>query len=159
MRRALALSLDRETIVDKVIGRGETAAYQFTPPPTQGMKEFVPEWKAWDKARRIEEAKKLLAEAGYSEAKPLNFELLYNTSENHKKNAVAAAALWKEALGFVNVTLTNQEWKTYLDTRCNQRQQMARGGWCADYNEASTFLNTFKSNNSNNLWQIHQCPI
>ncbi|OSI14336.1 ABC transporter substrate-binding protein [Neisseria dumasiana] len=150
VRKALQLTLDRETMVDKVIGRGETAAYQFTPPAAQGMKEFVPEWKSWDKAKRIEEAKKLLAEAGYSESKPLNFELLYNTNENHKKNAVAAAALWKEALGFVNVNLVNQEWKTYLDTRRNQKHQMARGGWCADYNEASTFLNTFKSDNSSN---------
>lgn len=150
VRKALQLSLDRDTLVDKVVGRGETVAYQFTPPATQGMEQFTPEWKAWDKAKRIEEAKKLLAEAGYSAAKPLTFELLYNTNENHKKNAVAAAALWKEALGFVNVNLVNQEWKTYLDTRRNQRQQMARGGWCADYNEASTFLNTFKSDNSSN---------
>ncbi len=150
VRKALQLSLDRDTLVSKVVGRGETVAYQFTPPATQGMEQFTPEWKAWDKAKRIEEAKKLLAEAGYSAAKPLTFELLYNTNENHKKNAVAAAALWKEALGFVNVNLVNQEWKTYLDTRRNQRQQMARGGWCADYNEASTFLNTFKSDNSSN---------
>ncbi|MBF0804506.1 oligopeptide ABC transporter substrate-binding protein OppA [Neisseria sp. 19428wB4_WF04] len=150
VRKALQLSLDRETLTEKVVGRGETVAYQFTPPATQGMATFTPEWKAWDKAKRIAEAKKLLAEAGYGETRPLSFELLYNTNENHKKNAVAAAALWKEALGFVNVQLVNQEWKTYLDTRRNQRHQMARGGWCADYNEASSFLNTYKSDNSNN---------
>lgn len=150
VRHALSLTLDRDLFAEKIVGRGETPAYQYTPPAAQGMKEFVPEWKSWDKARRIEEAKKLLAEAGYSEANPLKFELLYNTNENHKKNAVAAAALWKEALGFVEVTLNNQEWKTYLDTRRTQKHQMSRGGWCADYNEASTFLNTFKSNSSSN---------
>lgn len=150
VRKALSLALDRETMAEKVVGRGEKAAYQFTPIATQGIKNHEPEWKTWDKAKRIEEAKKLLAEAGYGEGKPLKFELLYNTNENHKTNAVAAAALWKEALGFVEVTLNNQEWKTYLDTRRNQRHQMARGGWCADYNEASSFLNTFISNNSSN---------
>ncbi len=150
VRKALALALDRDTMVDKVVGRGETVAYQFTPPAAQGMSDLAPEWKGWSKEQRITEAKKLLGEAGYSDAKPLTFELLYNTNENHKKNAVAAAALWKEALGFVNVTLTNQEWKTYLDTRRNGRQQMARAGWCADYNETSSFLNTLKSNNSGN---------
>ncbi len=150
VRQALLLALDRDTLVEKVIGRGEEVAYEFTPTATQGMEPFTPEWKAWDKAKRIAEAKKLLGEAGYSDAKPLTFELLYNTNENHKKNAVAAAALWKEALGFVNVNLVNQEWKTYLDTRRSQKQQMARGAWCADYNEASTFLNTFKSDNSSN---------
>lgn len=150
VRKALSLALDRETMAQKVVGRGETAAYQFSPTAIQGIKNFEPEWKSWDKTKRIEEAKKLLAEAGYGEGKPLKFELLYNTNENHKTNAVAAAALWKEALGFVDVSLNNQEWKTYLDTRRGQRHQMARGGWCADYNEASTFLNTFMSKNSSN---------
>lgn len=152
VRKALQLTLDRETVAEKVFGRGETAAYQFTPNAAQGMKTFTPEWKAWDKAKRVEEAKKLLAEAGYDAGKPLKFELLYNTNENHKKGAVAAAALWQDALGkdTVEVTLTNQEWKTYLDTRRTQKHQMSRGGWCADYNEASTFLNTFKSDSSSN---------
>ncbi len=152
VRQALKLALDRETVAEKVFGRGETAAYQYTPPAAQGMKDFVPEWQAWDKAQRAEEAKKLLAEAGYGAGKPLNFELLYNTNENHKKGAVAAAALWQEALGkdVINITLTNQEWKTYLDTRRTQKHQMSRGGWCADYNEASSFLNTFKSDSSSN---------
>lgn len=152
VRKALQLTLDRETVAEKVFGRGETAAYQFTPDAAQGMQSFAPEWKSWDKAKRVEEAKKLLAEAGYDAAKPLKFELLYNTNENHKKGAVAASALWQEALGkdIIQVTLTNQEWKTYLDTRRTQKHQMSRGGWCADYNEASTFLNTFKSDSSNN---------
>lgn len=152
VRRALMLSLDRDTLAAKVQGRGEQAAYEFTPPSTNGMTANTPEWKAWDAAKRIEEAKKLLADAGYSEAKPLKFELLYNTSENHKKMAVAATALWKQALGekLIDITLTNQEWKTYLDSRRRQNFTMSRAGWCGDYNEPSSFLNMFKSNNSGN---------
>ncbi|WP_294032938.1 ABC transporter substrate-binding protein [uncultured Moraxella sp.] len=150
VRKALSLALDRDTIVDGILKQGQKVAYQFTPEATQGMKNFEPEWKSWDKAKRIEEAKKLLAEAGYSESNPLKFELLYNTNEQHKTLAVAAAAFWKESLGFVEVNLNNQEWKTYLETRRTQKHEMARGGWCADYNEASTFLNTFKSDNSSN---------
>lgn len=150
VRHALSLTFDRELFASKIVGRGETAAYEFTPPAAQGMKEFTPEWKSWDEAKRIAEAKKLLNEAGYNEGNPLKFELLYNTSENHKKNAIAASALWKEKLGFVEATLNNQEWKTYLDTRRTQKHQLSRGGWCADFNEASSFLNTFKSDNSSN---------
>lgn len=150
VRKALSLTFDRDLFAAKIVGRGETPAYMYTPPAAQGMKAFEPEWKAWPMEKRVEEAKKLLAEAGYNEGNPLKFELLYNTNENHKKNAVATAALWKEKLGFVEATLNNQEWKTYLDTRRTQKHQMSRGGWCADYNEASTFLNTFKSDNSSN---------
>lgn len=150
VRKALSLAFDRDLFAEKIIGRGETPAYMFTPPAAQGMKAFEPEWKSWDMNKRVEEAKKLLAEAGYNQGNPLKFELLYNTNENHKKNAVAVSALWKEKLGFVEATLNNQEWKTYLDTRRTQKHQMSRGSWCADFNEASTFLNTFKSDSSSN---------
>ncbi len=152
VRRALALSLDRNIIAEKVKGMGETPAYQFTPPATQGGVKNSPEWESWDKAKRIEEAKKLLAEAGYSAEKPLKFELLYNTSEAHKKIAVAASQLWEKALGkdMIDVTLTNQEWKTYLDSRRNGNYEIARAGWCGDYNEASTFLNILQSTNGQN---------
>ncbi len=66
--------------------------------------------------KRNEEAKKLLAEAGYTADKPLTINLLYNTSDLHKKLAIAASSLWKKNIG-VNVKLVNQEWKTFLDTR------------------------------------------
>ena len=150
VRRALALALDRDTVVDKVMGQGQTAAYQLTPTATNGMRNNTPAWSTWDKDTRIKEAKALLAKAGYSESKPLTFELLYNTNDNHKKMAVAVTSLWTQTLGFVDISLTNKEWKTYLDTRRNGNYQMARGGWCGDYNEPSSFLNILKSGNSNN---------
>lgn len=150
VRQALSLTLDREQIAEKVMGQGQIAAYQFTPTAIKGNLKYTPEWQAWDKAKRIETAKQLLAEAGYSESNPLNFDLLYDTNESHKKIAVAASSLWKDSLGFVNVNLTNQEWKSYLDSRRNGNYQMARARWCGDYNEASTFLNLRKSNNTNN---------
>lgn len=151
VRKALTLTIDRETITDKVLRQGQTPAYQYTPTTIAGNVKYEPEWKSWDKAKRIEEAKKLLAEAGYSEGNPLKFELLYNTSESHKKLATAVDSFWKEAFGnVVQPTMVNQEWKTYLETRQNQKHEVSRGGWCADFNEASTFLNTFKSDNSSN---------
>lgn len=151
VRKALALTIDRETITDKILKQGQTAAYQYTPTAIAGNVKFTPEWQSWDKAKRIEEAKKLLAEAGFNESNPLKFDLLYNTSESHKKIATAAGSFWQESFGnIVQPALVNQEWKTYLETRQNQKFDVARGGWCADYNEASTFLNTFKSDNSNN---------
>lgn len=150
VRRALALALDRDVIVDSVLKQGQKSAYQFTPTSTQAMVNNTPEWESWDKEKRIAEAKKLLAEAGYTDAKPLKFELLYNTSESHKKIAVAVSSLFKQALGNVEVELNNKEWKTYLDTRRNGNYQLARAGWCGDYNEPSTFLNILKSGNSNN---------
>ena len=150
VRKALSLALDRNTLAEKVLGRGEEPAYNYTRVGTAGFVPNVPEWSRWDYARRIEEAKKLLQEAGYSEAKPLTFSYLYNTSEQHKKIAVAIASMWKQALGNVDVKLENQEWKTYTDSRRNGNYQLARASWCGDYNEPSTFLNTLRSGHSSN---------
>ena len=150
VRKALSLALDRDTIAAKVLGRGEEPAYDLTRVGTADFIPYVPAWTKMDYADRIKEAKKLLAEAGYSEGKPLTFTFLYNTSEQHKKIAVASASMWKQALGFVNVKLENQEWKTYLDNRRSGNYQLARASWCGDYNEPSTFLNTLRSGNSSN---------
>ncbi|OON40447.1 oligopeptide ABC transporter substrate-binding protein OppA [Izhakiella australiensis] len=149
VRTALKLGLDRDIITNKVLAQGQIPAYSFTPPATDGMQLTKPEWFSWTQAKRNEEAKKLLAEAGYTADKPLSFELLYNTSDLHKKLAIAAASIWKKNLG-VNVKLTNEEWKTYLDTRHQGNFDVARAAWCADYNEPTSFLNVMLSNSSNN---------
>lgn len=149
VRAALKLGIDRDIIVNKVKGQGDLPAYSYTPPYTEGIKLTPPEWFGWSQEKRNEEAKKLLAEAGYTADKPLTFNLLYNTSDLHKKLAIAAASIWKKNLG-VNVKLENQEWKTFLDTRHQGNFDVARAGWCADYNEPTTFLGTMQSNSSNN---------
>ncbi|HID4046807.1 TPA: oligopeptide ABC transporter substrate-binding protein OppA [Pluralibacter gergoviae] len=149
VRTALKLGLDRDIIVNKVKNQGDVAAFGFTPPYTDGAKLTKPEWFGWTQEKRNAEAKKLLAEAGYTDAKPLTFNLLYNTSDLHKKLAIAAAAIWRKNIG-VNVKLENQEWKTFLDTRHQGTFDVARAGWCADYNEPTSFLNIMISNSSSN---------
>ncbi|MDQ9181518.1 oligopeptide ABC transporter substrate-binding protein OppA [Cronobacter sakazakii] len=149
VRTALKLGLDRDIIVNKVKNQGDLPAYGYTPPYTDGAKFTEPAWFKMTQEQRNAQAKKLLAEAGYTADKPLTFDLLYNTSDLHKKLAIAAASIWKKNLG-VNVKLENQEWKTFLDTRHQGNFDVARAGWCADYNEPTSFLNTMLSNSSNN---------
>ena len=100
-------------------------------------------------AQNIQEAKRLLTEAGYGPDKPLEFTLLYNTSELHKKTALAIASMWQQALG-IKINLINKEWKTYLDDRREGNFDIARAGWYGDYNEPSTMLNLFFSTNNMN---------
>ncbi|MGL4860948.1 MAG: ABC transporter substrate-binding protein, partial [Enterobacteriaceae bacterium] len=97
------------------------------------------------------QAQKLLQEAGYSKENPVKLKLLYNTSDMHQKLAIAAVSVWKKNLaGMAEVQLENQEWKTFLESRRLGKQQIARGGWCAGYDEPSAFLNVVMSNSSNN---------
>lgn len=152
VRKALNLALDRNIITDQVLAQGQTPTYVFTPPYiTEGNAIEQPAYSKQSMEERNAQAIKLLEEAGFSKANPLKFKILYNTNENHKKIAVAAASIWKNnTKGLIDITLENQEWKTYLDTRRNGKSDVARAGWAADYNQATTFINYFLSNSSNN---------
>ncbi|WP_420065704.1 oligopeptide ABC transporter substrate-binding protein OppA [Pectobacterium colocasium] len=149
VRNALRMGLSQDILTNKVKNQGDIPAYGFVPPYIDGLKAAVPEWFTWSQEKRNEEAKKLLAEAGYTADKPLTLNLLYNTSDLHKKMAIAAASIWKQNIG-VDVKLENQEWKTFLNTRHQGTYDVARASWCADYNEPSTFLNSMLSDSSSN---------
>lgn len=151
VREALKITLNRDIIVNRVKNHGERKAYGLTPPYTSGMGEYAPAWFEASYQEQAERAKALLKEAGYSKSNPLRFEFLYNTSEGHKKIAIAVASIWKQSLdGMVEMTLTNQEWKTFLDRRYGGHYEMSSSGWCADYDEPSSFLNMLKSDSSIN---------
>lgn len=151
VRQALAMVVDRDIITGQILGRGEISSYQFAPATINGMTEIKPEWASLDKAGRAESAKKLLAEAGYSTTNPVKFEILYSTSETGKRLTTASASMMKEQLGgMAEVSIINQEWKTSLDTRRQGKFQSALAGWCADYNEPSSFYNMFRAGNGNN---------
>jgi oligopeptide transport system substrate-binding protein len=112
------------------------------PPGIQGYEQQSLTFKDMPMEQRIETAKKLLAEAGYGPDNPLKIELLYNTSENHKRIAVAIQSMWKTALG-AEVTLRNEEWKVFLDTRDQKAHQISRAGWIGDYPDPINFLDMF----------------
>ncbi|EKN3670975.1 oligopeptide ABC transporter substrate-binding protein OppA [Yersinia enterocolitica] len=151
VRTAIKLTLDRDIIATKIMGQGQIPAYCFTPTFTEGANFVLPEWASWPQEKRNAEAKKLLAEAGFNAENPLKFNLLYNTSDQNKQQAIAAASMWQKNLG-ATVTLQNQEWKTSLESRHQGQFDVARATWCGDYNEPTAFLNMLLSDSSNNTF-------
>lgn len=154
VRQALSYAIDRDVITNIILGQGQKPAYFLTPEITAGFNPELPAYGEMTQEERVAEAKKLLAEAGFDASNPLKFNLLYNTSENHRKIATAIQSMWKKDLG-VDITLENQEWKTYLDTRRQGNFDVTRAGWCGDYNEASSFLSLMQSSNSSNDPKYH----
>ncbi|EGU45247.1 ABC transporter substrate-binding protein [Vibrio splendidus] len=147
VRQAISYAIDRNIVTDAILAQGQKPAYFLTPEITAGFNPELPAYGKMSQKERNAEAARLLAEAGYGRDNPLSFKLLYNTSENHKKIAVALGSMWKKTLG-LSVTLENQEWKTYLSSKDSGDFEVARAGWCGDYNEASSFLTLMKSNNT-----------
>ena len=136
VRRALSMSIDRDVIVSQLLKGGQWPAYNFTHRKTAGFEMPDIAYGMLSQAERDAEATKLMSEAGVGD---LSLKLIYNTSESHKQIATVISQMWKQKLG-VETELANFEWKTYLGIRSNQEFDLARSGWCGDYNEASTFL-------------------
>ncbi|HCM9493957.1 TPA: oligopeptide ABC transporter substrate-binding protein OppA [Enterobacter hormaechei subsp. hormaechei] len=152
VRKALNLALDKDIIAGKVLGQGQRPAWLISQTDIGGVKLQNPDYASWPMDKRIAEAKKLLAEAGFNDSHPLSFNLLYNTSESHQRIAIAASSMWKKNLG-VEAKLQNQEWKTMLDTMHTHNFDAVRYAWIADYDDAATFLNTFRTGDSQNTTQ------
>lgn len=144
VRQALGMTIDRQLLISQITKGGQIPAYSITPPGTMG---YYPEG---DLKFNPQLAKQLLADAGYPNGKGFpTTEILYNTSEGHRKIAVAIQQMWKEHLN-IDVTLLNQEWKVYLDTVSGKNYQIARAGWIGDYVDPNNFLDMFICDGGNN---------
>ena len=139
VRRALAMAVDRETIVKNVKRGGELPANYFTPPNTAGYttRARIP--------TDIEQAKTLLAEAGYPDGKGFpKTSIIFNTNESHRAIAAAIQEMWRKHLN-INVELVNQEWKVYLDSQRNGDYWVSRAGWIGDYVDPNSFMDMWTS--------------
>lgn len=143
VRKALSLTIDRELIVRQLLGGNERVATSYIPEGTGGY--VFAEREVYNP----EKARQLLAEAGYPGGQGWpGVELLFNTSDNHRKIAEAVQNMWRRELG-IDITLTNKEWKVYLDTTKEMNYDIARAGWIANLYPFS-FLRIFLSYSPNN---------
>ena len=161
VRKAFSLAIDRTYIVNQVTQSGQVEAGGFVPSGvydadgadgddfrTVGGDYYKP--TDADYEANCDEARQLLADAGYpnGEGFPV-VEYLYNTSDAHKAVAEALQFMWEEELG-VKVTLNNQEWAAFLQTRKDGDYSIARNGWIADYNDPISFLDMWMTGGGNN---------
>lgn len=153
VRKALYLTLDRPLIAEHIIGLRKPAA-TLTPPEVDGFNAPNIVELSQPLTERVEQAKKLLNDAGYNEKHPLQFEIFYNKYATHEKVALALASEWKKQLG-ADVKLRTMEWKTYLGERNMGNFQLSRMSIDAEYNEPSAFLNSLVSTSPENvgLWK------
>ncbi len=137
VRKALTMALDLNELVNKVTKGGQLATSSMVPT----MAGYTP---AKGPTFNVEAARKLLAEAGFPGGVGFpKTPILYNTSDGHKKIAEWVQESWKKNLG-IEVSLVNQEWKTFLDTRSSSHDfDIARAGWVGDYLDPNTFLDMF----------------
>jgi oligopeptide transport system substrate-binding protein len=151
LRQALSMAIDREMLAETIIGRGEAPAYSWVPPGVKDYEPTVFSFRSLTREERNKLARRLYKEAGYSAEEPLRFELRYNTSDTHKKVAVAIQSMWKEVLG-AEATLINEEYQVLLANMRNADvTQVFRSAWIGDYDDAHSFLSVLQAGSAANM--------
>ncbi len=145
VRRAFSMVIDKQSIVDRITRAGELAADSFVPPGAGGYEPF-----GQCGGRGAEEARRLLAEAGFPGGKGFPMvNYLYSEGELNEAIAVELQSMWRQSLG-VNVQLLRQEWKVYLNSMSRLDYNIARSSWVGDYPDPNTFLDMFVTDGGNN---------
>jgi oligopeptide transport system substrate-binding protein len=144
VRRALALAVDRDAIVSKILRGGQSPAHTFTPPATAG---YTPSAQI---PTDFAAARALLVEAGYPDGKGAPpVELMFNTSESHRAVAEAVQEMWRRELG-LDVRLTNQENTSLRAARRGGQFEVLRSVWIGDYEDPLSFLSIWTADSGNN---------
>ncbi|MCM5705597.1 peptide ABC transporter substrate-binding protein [Larsenimonas salina] len=146
VRKALNLVVRREIITDKVLGTGMRPSHRFVPEAMSGADGVTMPGLDAPYAERVEKARALMREAGYGPDTPLTLTLRYNTDDDHKKVAVAVAAMWKP-LG-VTVELYNSEGAVHYAAIKQGQFDIARYGMVATVNDPIDLVGSYAAGGS-----------
>jgi len=144
VRRALALAVDKQRIVNKITRAEERVASHLVPPDTAHYQS--PEGLGYDPVQ----ARRLMSEAGFADGKGFpRFQFTFNTHRIHERIAVELQAMWQRELG-IEMDVRQLEWKAYFRAQTELDYDLCRSSWVGDYNDPNTFLDMFMSDNPNN---------
>ncbi|MFC0216237.1 peptide ABC transporter substrate-binding protein [Paenibacillus chartarius] len=154
IRKALAMAIDRQAIIDTITKGGQKPAFAIVGPGIAAQdgknKEFRDETPAYFK-EDIAEAQKLLkeglAELGMTSMPKVT--ITFNTNAGHQKIAQAIQEMWKKNLGFES-TIENVESKVWLARQSALDFQIMRAGWVGDYLDPMTYIDMWVTGGTNN---------
>lgn len=147
VRRAMALAIDRQTIISNILGLTYTPATGIVPYGIHWGDKQYRDVAGHLLTKNVEEAKQLMIDAGYPNGE--GFPTLRMITQNNQEDidtAQALQAMWKENLG-IKTQITTYESAVYWDVFDTDDWDIGRDGWTGDYDDPTT--NTF-------LWEAYR---
>lgn len=160
-RKAINLLIDRQYIIDTIGQTNQEIATTFVPTGCadgNGGEFKNKDYYGTDFAANVAEAKSMLESIGlYDTAadaptQTIAFTYLTNNSEGNVRIAEAIQADMA-AVG-IEMTIEQQEWNVFLNTRKNGDFDIAREGWLMDYNDPINMLEMWTTDSGNNDCQF-----
>ena len=162
-RHALCLLIDRDYIVENITQAGQEPASTFIPSGTMSGKFKTKDYfSVNDYEANVAEAIELMKSIGF------NFDdnnmLTDNVSFNYLVNPSAGNIAIAEAIQSdfasigINMTIDQQEWNVYVDTRNNGNFDICRHAWIMDYDDPINMLEMWTTNSGNNDAQYGRDP-
>jgi len=146
-RKAMALAIDRKTIVQHITQTGQVPATNFTPNGISGSSTINGEQFLGQTANMS-----LAQQYMNKVSNPVkDITLIFNNAPGHKEIATAVQSQWQK-LG-LNVTLKQQDWPQFLKflgPPPDASVDAFRMGWIADYPDDYNFLSIFQCGGGNN---------
>lgn len=155
VRKALTLAIDRTALVENVTKAGEMpcagdVTHDILLSDGTEFRESAGNYDIDLTKASVEEAQKLLAEAGYPNGEGFpELTLVYNNDGVKKSTAEAIQQMWKENLG-ITIKLEGVENSVLGQIRSSGDFDIARWGWSADYPDPNTYLSVWTSDSSSN---------
>ncbi len=142
VRQALAMSIDRETLVNKVLRIGQTPGYTFVPPgmPSYPYSSYT-FFRDLPHAARQKKARALLRDAGFGPDNPLTFDLTMYNAVEWRLIAITLQAMWREV--GIEMKPAPVDSQILYDLLRKKDFDVASAGWIADYRDPRNYLFLF----------------
>ncbi|HLY58751.1 MAG TPA: peptide ABC transporter substrate-binding protein [Stellaceae bacterium] len=156
LREALNLSVDRVTLLDKVVRLNQLPAYSLVPPVISDYTPPTMSFKDMPMAERIAKARQLMEAAGYGPANPLKITVSYPSRESTRQSLLAIIAMWHQI--YVDAAMDNMEFQVY-ESRLNSKDyEIGMMAALGSYDDFENVLDNYRSDAGAFNWTGYNNP-
>ena len=158
VRRAINLAINREAITGKIVPVGYVPAYNLVPPGTANFPGGnVFDFKSLSYPQRYAQAQALMRAAGFGPDNRLKATYLIRSTAPGYQRSVSAALQQMFALIYLDISIVPSDGQVFYKQIQEHDFELSQPGWQADFDDASNFLDIFRTNSGNN-WGAYSNP-